>query len=167
MRGERAVLGRDRPFVVVDVDLGAAGGDHRLDRDRHPLREQRPPAGLAEVGDVRILVVGTADPVADEAADDGEARALDVLLHRGGDVADAVARLCLGDPGGERVAAGLEQPLGLLGDVADGEGEGAVGDVAVQRDADVDRDQIAVGDLVGAGIPCTTMSFGDVQIAAG
>ena len=38
-------------------------------------------------------------------------------------------------------------------DVADGEGEGAVGDVAVQRDADVDRDQVAVRDLVGARDP--------------
>ena len=61
--------------------------------------------------------------------------------------------LRLGDPGGERVAAGLEQPLRLLGDVADGEREGAVGDVAVERDADVDRDQVAVRDLVRARDP--------------
>src|SRR4051794_16113463 len=39
MRCERAVGGRDRPVVVVDVDVRAAGRDHRLDRDRHALLE--------------------------------------------------------------------------------------------------------------------------------
>ena len=37
VRGEDLVDRGDRPVVVVDVDLGAAGGDHRLDREGHPL----------------------------------------------------------------------------------------------------------------------------------
>src|SRR4051794_15777852 len=35
MGGQRGIGGRDRPLVVVDVDVRGAGGDHRLDRDRH------------------------------------------------------------------------------------------------------------------------------------
>ena len=83
--------------------------------------------------------------MADEAADDRETLALDVVLHRGRDVADAVPRTSLRDPGDERLATGVEQPLRLLGHLADSEGVGAVGDVAVERDADVDRDQVALG----------------------
>src|SRR5579884_3489620 len=33
VRGERAVDGRDRPFVLVHVHLGRARRDHRLDRE--------------------------------------------------------------------------------------------------------------------------------------
>src|SRR6185437_12303437 len=42
---QRAVLGRDRPLVVVDVDLGLADRDHRLDCDRHALLQLRPTVG--------------------------------------------------------------------------------------------------------------------------
>ena len=71
--GQGAVLGRDRPFVVVEVHVRAPGGDHRLDRKGHAGLELRAPAGLAEVRDLRLLVVGAADPVADQGAHDREA----------------------------------------------------------------------------------------------
>src|SRR6266550_6624885 len=57
MGGQRAVLGRDRPAVVMEVHVRASGGDHRLDRDRHPLVQGPAAAGLAEVRDLRLLVV--------------------------------------------------------------------------------------------------------------
>ena len=62
---QRVVGGGDRPLVVVQVDVGTPGGDHRLDRDRHPRLEQRAASRLAEVRDLRVLVVAPADTVAD------------------------------------------------------------------------------------------------------
>src|SRR6059058_4913311 len=37
MGRQRRVGGRDRPVVVVDVDVRPPGGDHRLDRERHAV----------------------------------------------------------------------------------------------------------------------------------
>ena len=52
--------------------------------------------------------------------------------------------------------------------VADRERPGRVGDEAVERHADVDREDVAVGERrTRPGIPCTTMSFGERQVAAG
>ena len=67
------------------------------------------------------------------------------------DVADPVAETRLGDAGRERVLADVEQPLRLAVDRADAVGVGAVGDRAVEHDADVDRDQVAVGDAIRPG----------------
>ncbi len=54
----------------------------------------------------------------------------------------------LGDSGGERLFGDIEQPLRLGLDLADRERVGAVRDVRVQRDPDVDRDEVAVLDPV-------------------
>ena len=105
----------DRPAVVARVDAGLAGGDHRLDRERHPRLEERAAARLAEVRDLRLLVHRPPHPVADELADDGEAGVLGRALDGRGDVADAVAGARLLDPGLERCLAGLEEPLRALG----------------------------------------------------
>src|SRR5918912_2959892 len=67
----------------------------------------------------------------------------------GRDVADAVPDARLRNSCGERGLAGLEQPLGLLGDVADRERVGAVGDEAVEGHADVDVDDVALLERVG------------------
>ena len=50
---------------------------------------------------------------------------------------------------------------------ADREGPGRVGDEAVERHADVDGEDVAVLELQAPGIPCTTIEFGDRQVAAG
>src|SRR5579885_1881466 len=54
--GERPVGGGDRPLVLVDVDVRLARGDHRLDRDRHPLLELRPRVRGDEVRHLGVLV---------------------------------------------------------------------------------------------------------------
>ena len=46
---------------------GPTARDHRLDRDRHALREPRPAPRLAEVRHVRVLVVVAADAMPDQA----------------------------------------------------------------------------------------------------
>ena len=140
---ERLVDRGDRPFVGVDVDVGLAGRDHRLDRERHALLKQRPTARRPVVRDLRVLVIGAADPVPDEAAYDREACLLDHDLDRVGDVGQPVADVGLLDPGPERLPADVKQPLSLSRDLADGERDGAVGDEAVERDAEIDGDQIA------------------------
>ena len=111
MRRARAVGRRDRPAVVREPDVGAADGDHRLDRDRHPLGELGAAAGLAEVRDVRVLVVVPADAMTDEALDDREAGLLDDGLDRVRDVADPVPEPCFRDPGRERGLARVEEAL--------------------------------------------------------
>ena len=109
--GQRAVLGVDRPVVVAHPHGVAAGRDHRLDGQDHALLEQRALAGLAEVGDLRVLVHVAADAVADERAHDREAVGLDLLLDGVGDVAEAVAGPALLD-GGEQRALGRREQLG-------------------------------------------------------
>ena len=89
----------------------------------------------------------------DEGADDREAGRLDDGLHGVGDVADVVADARLLDPGVARLLADVEQPPRLVGDLTHGERVGAVGDQAVECDADVDRDQVAVVDAVVARDP--------------
>ena len=62
----------------------------------------------------------------------------------------------------------VEQPLRLVGDLADRERVRGVADEAAERDADVDREDVALARArTGPGMPCTTIAFGDVQIDAG
>ena len=88
----------DGPAVVAHADLGAAGVDHRLDRQHHALLQLGALAGLAEVRDLRVLVHLAPDPVADQRADHREVVQLDPGLDRVRDVAEAVARAGHRDP---------------------------------------------------------------------
>ena len=106
--------------------------------------------------------------MADEAADDREAGGFDDGLDGVRDVADAVSDDRLGDAGGERVLGDVEEPLRLGLDLADAERVGAVGDVAVERHADVDGDEVALGrPRIDPGMPWTTTSLVEMQIAFG
>ena len=119
-----------------------------------PSDRRGPRPGSPKFGNVRILVVVAADAVPDEAADDGEPRSLDELLDRMRDVSDPVPDDRVGDSRGERVLGDVEQSLILLADRPHAERVRAVGDVAVERDADVDRHEVAVADdeLVGDSV---------------
>ena len=145
----------------------APGGDHRLDRERHPRRELRAAARLAVVRHLRLLVHRAPDAVADQRPDDGEPGRLGRPLDGRRDVADVVAGSRLGDPGRERRLADVEQPLRLGVDLAHRERVRGVGHEAVERHADVDRDDVAVLERYEPGIPWTTIEFGDAQIEAG
>ncbi len=132
-----------------------------------PFGEPRAASGIAEVRNVRILVVVAPDAVADEASHDGEAGILDDGLHGVRDVSDPILVARLGDSRRERLLCDIQQALRLGLDLAHGERVRAVCDVRVERDPDVDRHEIAVSELVGPGIPCTTTAFGEMQIAFG
>ena len=71
------------------------------------------------------------------------------------------------DAGRERRLARLQQPLRLRGDLADRERAGGVGDEAVERDADVDREDVALLSSYGAGDPWTTIAFGESRSRPG
>jgi hypothetical protein len=112
-------------------------------------------------------VHSAADTVADQAADDGEALLLGRGLDRVRDVRQPVSRPALRDARGERPLASLEQVLRVGRDLADRERVGRVGDEAVERDPTSTERMSPSASAYGRGIPCTTMSFGEVQIEAG
>ena len=130
--GQRAVLGVDRPAVVAHAHAVAPGVDHRLDGEDHALLEQGAAAGVAVVGDLRVLVHRAPDAVADERAHDAQAVALHARLHGVRDVAQAVARAALLDGVEERGLGRVQQLAGHRRDRADREGARGVGHPAVE-----------------------------------
>src|SRR5580692_93140 len=87
----------------------------------------------------------------DERAYDREAGALDHLLDRVGDIADAISVLALRDACVQRLLGGGEQAVHLRLNVLDRERSRGVGNPAVERDTDVDGDAVAALETVGAG----------------
>ena len=93
-----------------------------------------------------------ADPVADQGADDREALRLDRALDRGGDVAEVVARAASARRrrrAPPRVTSSSFARVGI--DRPDRDRDRRVGDPAVLDHADVDREDVAALQLVGAG----------------
>ena len=89
-------------------------------------------------------------------------------LDRGADVAEMVAGADLLDPGEERCPGSRRAdawPAVSIGPI--GKVIARVGDPAVLGHADVDREDVAALQLVGPGIPCTTIEFGEAQIEPG
>ena len=87
----------------------------------------------------------------DERADDREPGGLGGGLDRVGDVAEPITGDALLDTGEERLLGRLEQVRRGGADRADGERAGGVRDPAVERDADVEGDDVAALELVGPG----------------
>src|SRR5271170_1993257 len=140
------------PTVLEDTDFRAAGVDHGLDGENHAGLEAGALAGWAEVGDLGVLVHGTADAMADKLADDAEALGLAVLLDCGGDIAETPTHLALLDGFFEGGLGDFEEFAGLRADLSDGVGHGGVGVVAVDDDATVDGEDVALfEDAFGVG----------------
>ena len=112
-------------------------------------------------------MVVAADPVADEALDDREPGALDHGLHPVRDVPNAVVDARLADPGRERLLRDLEQALRL------GRSPrrptvyalSAMYASSVTPTSIVTRSPSATS--YGPGMPWTTTSFCEMQIALG
>src|SRR5712691_3896635 len=109
VRGQAAVLRHRRPPVVQHAHLPAPHRHHGLDGQDHARLELRPPPGIAEVRDLRLLVQRAADAVSHEGTDDPEAVTLHVSLHRVGHVGEPAARPALLDGQVEAFARDVEE----------------------------------------------------------
>src|SRR5207248_9297032 len=95
-------------------------------------------------------VHAAADAVADERAHDGEPGALGGPLDRARDVAHALSGAALGDARVQRLLGPGQQLARAPVDLTHGERTRRIGDPAVQSDADVDRDDVAALEAIGA-----------------
>src|SRR5690349_18292475 len=96
----QAAVGRHHgPLVAQGAGGRIADGDHRLDGERHPLEQTRPPLGTSVVRHLRLLVEPGADPVAHQLAYHPEPGRLGYLLNRVPDVAHVVAHPRLSNAG--------------------------------------------------------------------
>src|SRR5438094_700679 len=145
--GQGAVRGADRPAVRLHEDLVAAGVDHGFDRQGHPRLEPRRGARRPKVRDLRVLVHLAADAMPDELPDDREAGRLDVLLDRGRDVAQVAAWPGLVDADVQGLLGHLQQAGRAGSDLADADGDADVRPEPLQDQAQVEADQVALGDL--------------------
>ena len=149
MRRQRTVAREDRPSVLAHTHLRASGSHHRLDGQNHALLEQRALARRSIVGHLRVLVHAPADTVPDQRADHGQPGALGRLLDGAGDIAHAGTRDALSDARQQRGFGAGEEVLRLRGDLVNSEGPRRIGHPALERDADVDRDNVVAFQAVG------------------
>src|SRR5918998_2440701 len=148
---ERAVGGVDRPLVLlVEVYRVVAQRDHGLYGERHPRLEPYAGPLLAVVRDLGVLGHVPPDPVRDEVAHHAVAFGLGDGLYGVPHVAEPVPGPHRLRGGGEAVLGNFEQSLRLFGHLADGYRGRRVGDEAPVADADVDGEDVALLQAVGA-----------------
>src|SRR5262249_60993430 len=114
------------------------GGQH------HPGLDLRPAPGVAEVGDLRLLVQVTADPVAHEGPHHPEAVALAVRLYRVGNVAEPVPGAALHDGLVEAFAGDVQQLLHARLHRAHRQGDRAVRVVALDDASEIEAHDVAL-----------------------
>ena len=148
MGGQSAVHGDDRPVVGQHAHRRSAGIDHRLDRQRHAGQEPGIGSVIAPRGnivrDFRILVHFGADAVADIVAHDAAAVAFRVLLHRSGNVVQAVPRTGILDPFKEALPRDADELQRLRRCLPDREGAGTVSHIALVGGSHVDGNDVSV-----------------------
>ena len=162
-----AVDGDGGPAVGEDFDLGGARVDHGFDGEDHAGFEAGAFAAGAEVGDLGVFVHLLADAVADELLDDAVACGFADLLDGEGDVAEAATDLGGGDGAVKGLLGDFEEFGDGGGGGADGVGDGGVGVEAVDDEAGVDGEDVALSlrMRLALGMPWTTSSLMEVQRA--
>ena len=168
VRGQRAVLGEDRPAVVAHAHRWRPAWSIGSTASTMPSSSSGPRPGVAVVGDLRLLVHVAADAVADERADDRQALPLDARLHRVRDVAQAVARPALLDGVEQRRLGDVQQ---LAGDRRDRARPGTCGPrrrpSRPGRRRRRSRSRRRARACTGPGMPWTTIELGEAQIEPG
>ena len=96
------------------------------------------------VRNLRLLVHGAPDSVADVVPDDAVAVALGQLLDRRPDIADPVAEDRLRDANTQGFLRDADELCRLVGDPADGDGDRGVGVPSLDDRAGVDADDVAL-----------------------
>jgi hypothetical protein len=117
--------------------------DHGLEGQHHAHPEERAAPGFPEVRHLRVLVQRPADAVAHERPHHPEARRLHVLLNRRRHVAEPPPGPALGDPQIQGLPRDVEQPPGLVGDLAHRHGHRGIRVVALHDRPQVEPDDVA------------------------
>ena len=145
------VRAAQRPAVRVGDQLVGGLEEPRLERDDQAGSQRVAPPGLAVVGHMWIAVHDATDAVPAEVG-------VDLVAVRAGDLRDRVRDVTdpLADHG--RRDRGIQRPLGgvddreiLVARRADDERDRRIGDPAVDRHREIERDEVAVLDRVVEG----------------
>src|SRR5262249_6611978 len=137
------------PPIIQDVDRFGPSIHHGFHRQDHAWTQGFQCSWTAVVGNLGSLVELPADAVPDEVPDHAEPQRLHVGLDRVTDVADPVSWPDGPDAGLERLAGGLGEPPGLLGDLTHEHGTGRIPVEALHRDPEVELHQISLDQLPG------------------
>src|SRR5579871_1700325 len=152
--GRQGPIHRHRsPTVLEEPDLRRSQGNLRLDANHHALAQERAAPWRAIVRDLRGLVHRATDSVPDEVADHVHVVRLGVFLNRMRHVRQPVAGLRLGDPRVHRVLAYVEKLLLLFGDLPNRDGHAGIREIALVRNGHIERDDVALLDLLGTRNP--------------
>jgi hypothetical protein len=147
--GHRAVRGRDRPLVVVEVHVGATAVIIGSIASVIPGWSRGPRPGSPKFGICGSSWIGAADAVAPRGNATTEKPAPSTTSWTACEMSPTrlPARACA-MPASSACLPTSSSRADSVVDLADGVGVGAVGDEAVERDPDVDRDQVALLDAV-------------------
>src|SRR5947209_251738 len=146
-----AVEGDDRPTVREGLRPVRAHVDHRLDGEDVARTDFDAGARLSVVRDLRVFVHFSPDAVADVVAHHAVAVSLCVRLHGPADVAQVLARPALPYGPLQALHGHADQLQPVLAHAADGHGRRRVADVAGERHAAVNREDVAFLQHVGGG----------------
>ena len=132
--------------------MEAAGIDHRLDGEEHAFAQHRAVARPAEMQHARRLVELPPETVAAEIPHHGKTHRFDIGLDGVADVAEMRARPHRLDAAHQRLMRRPHQPARLYADaVPDREHAARIAVPAVQDDADVNIEDVAVAQPARAG----------------
>src|SRR4051794_32917197 len=146
MGRQRPVPRHDRPIVGEDPGVEPAEGEHRLDGEAEAGLQLAPGTAGPEVGDLRLLVHGGPDPVADELADDPKTGLRGDRLDGQRDVLDVVSWHRGSDAGEHGPFCSLDKVRDRGRWVADVERPGPVAVPAVEDRTGVDGHDLALAD---------------------
>lgn len=149
---EFTVGGLEGPAVGLFDDVGGAGGEEGFQGEDGAFGEAAFFGAVVKVGDeAGFLVEFTADAVSAEVFDDGVAAFAGEVFDDASDHLDGESGAGDAECFLEGFAGGVDEVLGPGGDGWDGEGGAGVGEKAVEFGGDVDVDEVAALDDLGAG----------------
>ncbi len=114
MRRQLPVRCHHRPVIRQSMHPMSARIDHGLDGQGHALLKQHTLTRPPEVRDLRGLMEGLAHSVPDQIPDHRETMRPNMLIDRGGNIADAIAGHRLVKPLVEGLLCGLQQAVSAV-----------------------------------------------------
>src|SRR5579885_2099581 len=143
-RDRYRVLDVRRGLSVERLRLVRAHVEHRLDGEDVARTNFDARARLSVVRDLRVFVHFPADAVADVVAHDAVAVCFGERLHGPADVSEVLARPALTDGPLKTLLGDADKLQPVLAHLPDGDGRRRVADVAGERHAAVNREDVAL-----------------------